>query len=213
MSRKILTLSRISQKIDYNTQVKKRNWMPQNAVNLTDISCPETGMIFCDPVTFANTETGTKQVYERVMLLHWYKLQNMHCPYDNEILTDDQIVKDNIMRKKIDSFIAENPQHIEAIRYRKYHDKEANWRKHHTSQDPNAFAYDQIKQYRTNCYVPEPKNWPNPDGKLPGSSVNIGYPSVFRIIYTQCILKYQFIYHRDCWHVICMLVVDVARAN
>ena len=126
--------------------------MPQNAVNLTDISCPETGMIFCDPVTFANPETGTKQVYERVMLLHWYKLQNMHCPYDNEIPTDDQIVKDNIMRKKIDSFIAENPKHIEAIRYRKYHDKEANWRKHHTSQDPNAFAYDQIKQYRTNCY-------------------------------------------------------------
>ena len=126
--------------------------MREQNVDLSEITCPETGMIFCDPVSFESPETGTQHVYERLMLLHWSKLHNMRCPYDVEIPSDENLISNSNIKRKIKQFIAENPTHAEAIRYKKYQDQEAKWRKNNTSEDANAFAYDQIKQYRSNCY-------------------------------------------------------------
>ena len=123
--------------------------------------------------------------------------------YDNEIPTDDQIVKNGIL--KIDSFIAENPQHIEAIRYRKYHDKEANGENITLLKIQMHLHADQIKRIEQTI-TPEPKKLAKSWWQVARSSVNIGYLSVFRIIFAQCILKYQFIYHRDCWHIVACLL-------
>ncbi|GEM_PF-2320704 len=125
-----------------------RNQLPSNII------CPETGLIYCDPVTIEGI--SEEYVYERAMITHWMRLGKRECPYGNNLTTDKAhpFIPATKVFEAASHYTKSNPSTCEAKRFKSYWNNELKWRNELASSelDNNAYINGLIAQYQQNCY-------------------------------------------------------------
>ena len=110
--------------------------------------CPETGLIFCDPVRIE----GSDRVYERIMIKHWISLGHSECPQGTPIAPNTKLVMAQDIQEDIRSSLTEHLSHWQVDLYQSYQQAKAKWQMSHNCSDENGFVISQLDYFKQNAH-------------------------------------------------------------
>jgi hypothetical protein len=115
-----------------------------------ELICPETGLIFCDPVRIK----PTGPVYERIMIQHWIEQGHSTCPYGAPIAPNTKFKVAEDIKNKIKKAIGteRNLSHWQTALYKNYQEAKLFWQRDNNCSDENGFTNSQLEYFQQNAY-------------------------------------------------------------
>lgn len=112
------------------------------------IICPETGIIFCDPVRIDKSE----HIYERVMLAHWINSNQDTCPFGTPVAQNSRLTSDQDTKNQVNDFLKSYPNDWQSKIVKGYQDEQERWSKKNPGHDDSAFVNSILESFKQNAY-------------------------------------------------------------